>query len=62
MLLRGSGWGLFVVLFVAIFARIHPNPKESLRLNDSDDFDKPADARQSGKIVHRQLRLKGQLG
>jgi len=47
--------------FVAIFARIHPI-KESLRLNDSDDFDKPADARQSGKIVHRQLRLKGQLG
>lgn len=26
------------------------------------DFDKPAVARQSGKIVHRQMRLKGQLG
>ena len=49
-------------LFVAISARIHPSPKESLRLDDSDDFDKPAVARQSGKIVHRQMRLKGQLG
>ena len=49
-------------LFVAISARIHPSPKESLRLDDSDDFDKPAVARQSAKIVHRQMRLKGELG
>ena len=32
-------------LFVAIFARIHPSLKESLRLDDSDD----TVARQSGK-------------
>ena len=49
-------------LFVAISARIHPSPKESLRLDDSDDFDNPAVARQSAKIVHRQMRLKGELG
>jgi len=39
-----SGLGLFI-RFVAIFARIHPSLKESHRLDDSDDFDKPAVAR-----------------
>src|SRR5262249_23082663 len=38
-------------LVVAIFARIHPSPRESLRLDDSDYSDTPAVARQSGKIV-----------
>ena len=48
--------GLFVWTLRRNFARIHPSPKGSLRLDDSDDFDKPAVARQSGKIVHRQMR------
>jgi len=52
----GAAGAFLFGLFVAIFARIHPSPKGSLRLDDSDDFDKPAVARQSGKIVHRQMR------
>ena len=41
---EAAGAFLFKLL-VAIFARIHPSPKGSLRLDDSDDFDKPAVAR-----------------
>jgi hypothetical protein len=50
--LAGKAMAFLFGLFVAIFARIHPSLKESLRLDDSDDFDKRAVARQSGKIIH----------
>jgi len=58
--LSGAAGAFLFGLFVAIFARIHPSPKGSLRLDDSDDFDKPAVS--PVKSFIDRCDLKGQLG